>query len=152
MRPPKRDKKDYERVPVGEFVTGIIEEVQYAPEHVFKGFSGGPDVTAPGIRLKFKFDGCQYAHYSRYMKFNVGEKSNLYKKYLLKLVENAVPDMDVDLDILNGMKVKTLWADNGDFQNLENIFPVGEKVKADAVVPTTEEPPIVDDGSEAAPF
>jgi hypothetical protein len=55
-------------------------------------------------------------------------------------VENPAPDMDLDLDLLKNMKVKTLWNENGDFQNLESIFPAGSKVKATDLLPTEEVP------------
>jgi len=128
MRPPK---KDFERVPVGIEVRGIIEEVQYDTRS-FKAYKeGDEDTTGPAVRFKFKLDGCSFPHYSRWMKFNVGEKANLYKKYLVELVENAVPNMDMDLDELNSMRVITTWADNGDFQNLETIAAEDAKITAD---------------------
>jgi hypothetical protein len=55
-----------------------------------------------------------------------------------------MPDMDLDLDLLKNMQVKTLWNENGEYQNLESIFPVGAKVKATDPLPTEEpiqEPP-----------
>ena len=152
MRPPRQD---YERVPVGEPITGIIEKVQYDEKHTFKAFKEGADDTVcPAIRFKFKLDGCEYPHYSRYMKFNVGEKANLYKKYLVALIEGAVPDMDFDLDVLNGMKIITTWANNGDFQNLESIEPAEKKITLADPIPTIdldkqEEPPL---DPEQAPF
>jgi len=62
------------------------------------------------------------------MRFNVGEKSNLYKKYLAKLVEGIIPDADFDIDHLRGMKIKTLWEESNDFQNIESIFPLDKKI------------------------
>jgi hypothetical protein len=152
MRPPR---KEYERVPVGVPVIGIIEKVQYDEKHTFKAFKeGDEDTIGLAIRFKFKLDGCEHAHYSRWMKLNVGEKANLYKKYLTALVENAVPDMDIELDILNGMAVKTVWKDNGDFQNLESIEAIGKKVSQIDPLPVIvigkdEEPPI---DPASAPF
>lgn len=144
MRPPKREKINFERVSIGEMITGTIETVQYDNEHKFKGFSGGPDTVQPAVRLKFKLNGYEHPHYSRWMKFNLGEKANLYKKYVSKLVENASPDMDFDLDVLNGMAIKTVWSENGDFQNIDAIYPAGPKIKTTDPIPTvdTEEPPI----------
>ena len=62
------------------------------------------------------------------MRFNVGEKSNLYRKYLVKLVEGITPDADFDIDHLRGMKIKTLWEEQNDFQNIESIFPLEKKI------------------------
>ncbi len=91
------------------------------------------------------------------MKFTYAEKSNLYKKYISKLVENAEPDMDFDIDALNGMKVKTIWSEDNDFQNIDNIFPINGKIKSTAapkVVPTIDldEPPVDETQATEVPF
>ena len=119
-RPPKRSN-NFEKVEIGEFIFGEIEEVQYDNEHKFSFKK--EETVCPGVRLKFKLDGYQYPHYSRWMRFNMGSKSNLYKNYIEKLVRAAHPDMDFDLDEFNGFRVKTLWSENGEFQNIDNIFP-----------------------------
>ena len=124
---PERKKMDYEKLKIGEFITGIIEEVQYDKEHLFKGFQGKEDTTQMAVRFKFKFDGYNHPHYSRWMKFMYASKANLYVKYVSKLVDNAQPDMELDLDLLQGLEVKTIWVENGDFQNLESIFPLNKK-------------------------
>ena len=139
MKPPANKKTDFEKVVVGEMLPGIIEDITYDQEHKFKGYQGGPDTEQPAVRFKFALDGYKYAHYSRWYKFNYGEKANLYKIFLVKLVENAVPDMDFDLDLLKGMKVKTLWNENKDFQNLESIYPIDAKKKADDSLPKVED-------------
>lgn len=134
MKPPKR-ATEFEKVSCDEFIGGEIETIQYEEAHEFK-FQGNIK-TASAVRFKFKLDGYKYPHYSRWMTFSYGEKANLYLKYLLPLVENAKPDMDFDIDALQGMKVKTLWAENNDFQNLETIRPLGGKLKFDAKAPET---------------
>lgn len=139
MKPPQIHK-DFEKLVIGEMITGVISEVMYDQEHKFKGFSGKEDTIQPAVRFKFTLDGYKFPHYSRWFKFSYGEKSNLYKIFLVKLVENAKPDMDLDLDLLNGVAVKTLWNENGDFQNLESIFPAGAKVKATDIVAQEEIP------------
>lgn len=138
MKPPKKDSKDYEKVAIGEMITGVIDDVVYDQEHKFKGFQGKEDTIQPAVRFKFMLEGYKYHHYSRWFKFSYAEKSNLYKLFLTKLVENAHPDMDFDLDLLKGIKVKTLWNENGDFQNLESIFPFGGKVKTIAPLQVDE--------------
>lgn len=147
MKPPQRNgSKEFEKVAVGEFIIGTME-VAYDQEHKFKGFQGKEDTIQPAVRFIFTLDGYKYKHYSRWMKFSYGEKANLYKKYVSKLVENAEPDMDFDLDALNGMKVKTIWSEDNDFQNIDNIFPVNGKIastSAPKAVPTIDldEPPL----------
>jgi hypothetical protein len=135
MKPQKRSSTDYEKLKIGEFITGEIEKVEYDQEHTFKGFQGKEDTIQPAVRFKFRFDGYNFPHYSRWMKFMYAPKANLFVKYVSKLVKDAEPDMDFDLDLLNGVRVKTIWAENGDFQNIENIFPLGEKVDP-GVTPT----------------
>ena len=142
MRPPK---KEYEKVPVGIPINGIIHEVQYDEKRTWKGFTDDgntkPDTVFPGVRFAFDLDGCTFKHYSRWMKFNVGEKSNLYSKYLVNLIENAKPDMDFDLDELNGMRVTTVWADDGEYQKLESISANGPKITVDIADPEEKELP-----------
>jgi len=126
MIPPK-STQTYEKVKVGEFVFGEIADIEYDMSHTFKGFQGKPDTQQAGVRLVFKLDGCEHPHKTRWMKFSYHEKANLYKNFVSKLVEGCAPGMEFDLDKIKGMKVKTIWANNGDFQNIENIFPVDKK-------------------------
>ena len=151
MKPERKDPKDFEQVAIGEMIIGVIEEVQYDTEHTFKGFQGKEDTKGTAIRFKFKLDNYQYAHYSRWMRLSLNKKSNLYLKYAVKLIEGIQPDADVDLDILNGAKIKVIYAENNGYQNVDSIFPDGIKVKTDAI-PTVDldEPPA--DESQEAPF
>ena len=144
MRPTKRDKTDYEQVAVGEMITGIIETVQYDEKHVFKGFQGKEDTIAVAIRFKFKLDNYSYPHYSRWMRLSLSEKANLFKKYASKLIEGIKADDDIDLDILNGAKIKVVYSEDNGFQNVDSIFPNGAKVKITQTVPTVDlnEPPL----------
>lgn len=135
MKPPKQEKTEYEKVNTEDFVFGVIEEVQYEQEHLFKGFQGAEDKRKPAARFKFKIEGCQFPHYSRWMAFSYAEKSNLLNKYLVPLVEGAEPDMDFDLDALRGFKVKMLWSEKNGFQNIETIRPVGKKLPYGAPKP-----------------
>lgn len=149
MKPQKRTI-EFEKVAIGEFITGVITNVEYDQEHKFTYL--GKEKIAPATRLVFELDGYKFPHRTRWMSFSYGEKANLYKKFIVKLVENAKPDMDFDLDLLKGMRIKTLWAEQNDFQNLESIFSLEGKVKvADLVeVPTDEvvaEEPIPEDES-----
>lgn len=153
MKPPKRDSANYEKVKIGDMLPGTITEVKYDEKHTFKGFQGAADTVSMGVRFTFTLDGYKHPHYSRWMKFNYGSKANLYAKYLAKLVNNAKPDMDFDLDLLKGMRVKTLWSENGDFQNIDSIFPESSKASFGEVDEHHEEvPPVDEDGPEATPF
>ena len=135
-------------------LTGIIEKVEYDEKHTFKGFQGKEDTIQPAVRIALKLDGYVYPHKSRWMKFNTGPKANLYIKYIAKLVEGAQPDCDFDLDCLNGMPIKVVFAENGDFQNIDTIYPAGKKVRPDAVIENApeidlDEPPV---DEATAPF
>ncbi len=122
--PPKRNIQ-YEKVKIGELISGVIQEIEYDNEHKFN--YKGQESVGPAVRFKFKLEGYSYLHSTRWMKFNVGEKANLYKQIISKLVKNARPDMCFDLDELRDMPVKTIWSENNDFQNLDNVYPLGEK-------------------------
>jgi hypothetical protein len=127
-KPPKRAATDFEKVKIGEFVNGKIDKIEYENEHTFKGFGDKKDSVSPAVRIVFLLDGYEYPHRTRWMRFMYGEKSNLYKKFMAKLVEGAKPDMDFDLDLLIGLRVKTIWAEQNDFQSIESIFPEDKKV------------------------
>lgn len=129
MKFPPKPKTEYEKVPTGEFVNGVIQEIQYDEKHVFKG----ADEPKAGVRLKFTMQGCQFPHYSRWMTFGNSEKSKLYTDFIQPLVEGAKPYKDFDLEILKGMKVKMLWVDNEEYQNLKLIQPLEAKVNPDEI-------------------
>lgn len=130
----KMDPKDYEKVVVNDLLPTVIEEIQYEPDHTFKGFKGAPDTVGVAVRFKLQIEGMKFHKYTRWMKFMMGEKSNLFTKYLAPLVDGIEPDSKFDLDHLKGMKIKTLWKENGDFQNLEIIIPHASKI------PYTDQP------------
>lgn len=124
----RMDPKDYERVPVNAFVTGIIEDVQYEEKHEFKGLHARVDEA---VRFVFKIDGLKFKHYSRWMSFFYGDKANLFQKYILQLVHGAKPNMEFDIDQLKGMRIKMIWQDdpkNPDYQVIQLIVPEKDKI------------------------
>lgn len=135
---PERKKLNYEKIRCGDFVNGFISEIKYDPEH--KSTWQGKEKISSAVRIIFKLDGYEYPHGTPWMTFTYGDRANLYKKFMVKLVENAAPDMVFDLDLLKDMKVKTIWEDNGDFQNLELIQPLEGKYPFN---PGTKEPSVV---------
>lgn len=153
MKPPKREKTDFEKVTTEDFTTCTIEDIAYDLEHKFKGFQGAEDKVKPAVRFKFKVDGYKYHHYSRWMSFNFGEKSNLFLKYLVPLVDGAAPDMDFDLDALKGVKIKVLWAEKNEFQFPETIRPIGKKLspKTLPVIDVDDDEPPVSEHDEWNP-
>lgn len=149
MLPPK---KEYERVKTDDFVTGIIEKVEYEQEHEFKGKPTAENPTGlktgPAVRLAFDIDGMKFPKKSGWMTFSYAEKSNLYGKYLINLVENAKPNMVFHIEQLEGLKVKMLWKDNPkdpQYQNLDTIRPLDGKklipVEGEVATVGEEQPP-----------
>jgi len=158
--PPPQKKVDYELVRVDDWIDGIIEEVELDNEHKF--IWKGTETIQPGVRFKFKLAGYDYPHYSRWNKFNTGSKANLYKKYIVSLVDDPEPNMMIDLDDFVGFKIKTMWTEKKDaqgriWQNTELIRPLEDKLvnnpewkKHEAVEPApdaTKEAESVDDSS-----
>ena len=150
--PPRQD--NYEKVKLDNWLNGQIDEVVEEKEHEFN--YKGKTTVYPGIRLKFILEGYQYPHYSRWMKFPLGRKSNLFKKYVSSLIESPKPDSNIDIDCLQGLKIKTMWSeqtsqDGKVYQNIEMIRPLEAKlpwnpawdVKGD--VPTGDSPPPASD-------
>lgn len=127
MIPKRREKMQYEKVKIGEFVNGEIDKIEYDESHVFK-HQGEVKEPVAAVRFVFKFEGYVYPKRSRWMQFTTSEKSNLYQKYVSKLVVDPAPDMLFNFDELIGMKIKTIWSESGDYQNLESIFPLNERV------------------------
>ena len=130
MRPPPREN-NFEKVVIGEFINGTVADIEYDEQHKFKGYQGNEDRITSAVRLVFELDGYEYPHRTRWMTFSYGEKTNLFNKYLVKLVKNAEPDMDFDLDNIKGLKVKTIWQEKNGFQSIEAIYPLGERVDPD---------------------
>lgn len=135
MKPPPRIRPEYEKVGTEDWVSGSIEDIQRDEKRDtgFKDEETAEPIIKDCVRFKFKLDGCSYAHYSRWMTFSYHEKAGLFKKYLCSLVEGAKADMEFDIERLKGMKIKTMWANNGEFQNLEMIRPVEKKL--DGTIP-----------------
>ena len=81
---------------MGEFIEGEIADIEYDMEHKFKGFQGAEDSIREAVRFVFKLNGYAFKHYTRWMTFSYGDRANLFNKYILKLVDGAIPDFDFD--------------------------------------------------------
>lgn len=129
VKPSKGDFQ-YERVPIDEWVTGTIEEVQERTNDNKKYKDGDVWKTksVEEVRFKFKLDGMEHPHYSRWMTASVHEKSTLFSKFLIKLIPNVQPQTEINLDGLVNTSVKTMWDEkdyNGNmFQFVANIKPL----------------------------
>ena len=145
LRPPKEGKMDMEKVKIGEFIFGTIEKIQYEAEHVFKGFEGKEDRIAPAVRFVFKLQGYEFHHYSRWMKFSMDKRANLFDKYVTALVANAKEYMDFDIEELVGIDVETIWDEKNGFQSITNIWPVKKKITVKELHDEPPETPTDDD-------
>ncbi len=127
---PVPPNKSYEKIPIiGEFIHGYIAEVIYDPEHQFKSSFG--DSVGPAIQFKFIVEGCKFPKKSKFLKFTYSKKSNLFKKYIVPLVQGAKEYMQYDAARLTGLKVKMIWKwDDPDqkFQSIELLKPADGKL------------------------
>lgn len=131
MKLPKTEQKTFEKLVVDEWLNGVIKDIQYDENHKFTW--QGEEQIKMGVRFVFDMEGYTFPHYSGWLKGNLSEKSNLYKRYVSALVKEAKPDMDIDLDVLKGMKIKAIWEENENgFQRVLKIKPVGQKVDSAA--------------------
>lgn len=133
LYPPPRPKMDFERIPVyDEWINGEIIDIEFNAEH--ESTWNGEKKIRPAVRFKFSLEGCKFPHRTGWMTFSYGEKTTLFKKYLTALVDGAQPDMKFDLESLKGMKIKTMWSENGDYDNLEMVRPIGKKLPSNIVI------------------
>ena len=121
-----KQSMEYEKLAVDEWLTGKIEEVQYDEHRTYKSKdkeSGEwSEKESPHVRLKLKIDGYKWPHYSRWMKCSTNGKSNFYSKYLKYLCpEYDCEDKVIDIDKLVGVKCKTMWENNDEYQNITSI-------------------------------
>lgn len=139
---------DFEQVAVDEWLPGTVEEVQFEKdrEYTYKGETKKSD----SVRFKFKLDGYQFPHYSRWMMASTNKKTNFYLKYLKYLC----PRFDcegkmIDLDQLTDAKIKIMFEQNGEYQNVTqirgldenlNVIASGQDTPEDSS-PTAEEEP-----------
>lgn len=138
MKPPAHTKTDFERIPkYDEWIEGTILDIEYDPER--KRSFNGEEKVGPCVRFKLGLKGCSFPHRSKWMTFNYSAKSNLYKNFVSTLVEDAEEYMDLDLDVLKGMEIKTMWSEDGDYDKLTMIRPLVEKIKTVKTTKTEQE-------------
>lgn len=137
MQPKPKQKLEYEKCRTDDWTQGVIEEVQYEADRNtgFKDDEGNEKIV-DCVRFKFKLDGYAYPHYSQWMTFSYHEKSRLMSKFLMNLVEGAKPDMPFDIDALKDMPVKIMWTNNGEYQNIDLIRPLKNKIPINRAVET----------------
>jgi len=127
----RSNKTEFEKVVIDEWLVGEIADVQERlnENKRFKNKETGEDEvrSAQEVRFVFELEGYSFKHYSRWMTISTHKESNLFKKYLSKLLAEPAGS-DIDLDQLKGMKVKTMWDNdewNGQtYQNIVQIKPL----------------------------
>ena len=122
-------QKPMERIKTDDFVNGVLTEIKYDPIHTFT--YKGESKEGPAVKLIFQLDGYAETKSSGWLKFMYAEKCNLYKKYIVSLVEGAKPFMQFDIEQLKGIKVKILWkdSDDGKYQNIDVIRAAEAKIQ-----------------------
>ena len=124
MIPPR---KVFETVKVDEWINGEISEITYDMKHAFKKTEG------PAVRIKISLVGYKYPKMTPWMLFSYSKKSNLFILFVEPLIEGAYEYMNFDLDQIKGMKIKLMFEQKDQYQNIVRVRPLAEKIKPDAV-------------------
>lgn len=123
MKPMKRE---FEQVEVDTWLKGEISKIEYDPKHEFT-FKGEKSTDA-GVKIAIALDGYKEKKSTGWWKFNYSEKSKVFKFFLQPLVEGAHPKLDFDFDHLLNMRIKVMYAQNGEYQNLVMVRPDQSKI------------------------
>lgn len=115
-------KKQFETVKVDEWINGEITDIKYEMEHQFKKSMN------PGVQIKLTLAGYKFPKTTPWMIFSYFKSSGLYKNFILPLVEGAAPDRRFDLDVLKSLKIKVMYEQNGEYQNIKMVRPIGGKI------------------------
>lgn len=118
MRPPKRE---YEKVEVDTWINGRITEIEYKVNPPYKSPSSGKEY--PAVRIALELEGYKQPKRTPFMLFSYAKSSNLYALFVESLVEGAYEYMDLDLDQLKDLRVKVMFEQKGDYQNILRIRP-----------------------------
>jgi len=122
MIPPTRI---FEKVAVDEWLSGEITEIQYDMKHLFKASEG------PAVKIKIAIVGYKFPKTTPWMLFSYSKKSNLFILFVEPLVEGALEYMSFDLDQLKAAKIKVMFEQKGEYQNILRIRPLENKIKPD---------------------
>ena len=128
------NKMVYERCEDDVWIEGTIKELQERMNtRKYKNDDTGEyeEREVDEMRFVFQLEGYKFNHFSRWMTKSTGENSNLFKKYLKKLIPDFEPNGRIDLEALVGKRVKTMWVseegkDGNTYQGVLQIKPVDE--------------------------
>lgn len=118
-------KRIFEKVAVDEWIAGEISDIQYDMKHAFKNSEG------PAVKIKISLEKYKFPKTTPWMLFSYSKKSNLYILFVEPLVEGAYEYMSFDLDQLKNAKVKVMFEQKGEYQNIVRIRPMETKIKPD---------------------
>ena len=128
-----REKMEFEKVILDEWVEGTISDIQEFKdvEKIYKNKETGEmePRKIDQVRFKLTLDGYSFPHYTRKMTQSMNERSNLFIFLQQIYGQNIVPDVGVELDVLKGLRVKTMWnevpmKEGGVFQYPDKIRPL----------------------------
>ena len=146
----KPKKRVFEQVKVDEWLKGTIADIKYDDEHEFTYKS--ESYKAQAVKIFIELDGYKEKKQTQWMSFLYTERANLYKLFVSELVAGALPKMELDLEVINNMRIKVMYAQNGEYQNITMVRPLDSKVLASSKPPKdqpesseTDEPPPEDD-------
>lgn len=145
---PQDSRKEFvsEKVPTDEFLTGVIQKVEYEKEHQFKGKFAR---VAEAVRVVIKLDDFDQLKKTKWMSFKYDEKSTLFKMVVQPLVKDAFPYMDFDIQKLEGMKVKVMFSEDTfegkTFYGVQMLKPAKGKLDIDLPTVQIEEEPAGED-------
>lgn len=131
-------KREFEQVAVDEWIPGEIVDIQYEQEHEFT-YKGNKKI-GDAVKILIRLDGYKDNKSTGWWAFNYSEKSNLYNIFIKSLVPGATPNMSFDLDGLKGMKIKAMYAQNGEYQNLAMVRPLAVPAMKNAATKTPRQP------------
>lgn len=145
---PQDSRKEFvsEKVPTDEFLTGTIQKVEYEKEHQFKGKFAR---VSEAVRIVIKLDGYEQLKKTKWMSFKYDEKSTLFKMVVLPLVKDAYPYLVLDIEKLEGLKVKVMFAEEEyegkTFYGVQMLKPAKGKLDIDLPTVQIEEEPAGED-------
>ncbi|MDD4892370.1 MAG: hypothetical protein PHH73_00025 [Candidatus Rickettsiella isopodorum] len=103
---------EYEKVKIDEWIEGKIKDVEVEKDvkSEWKNADGEVEEKVQDkVRFIFELVGYKFSHRSKRMTISTHKKSTLYKDFLVSLFPTLKPSVVVDLEMLKGQSVKTMW-------------------------------------------
>jgi len=118
--------KEFEKVKVDEWINGEITKIEYDLQHEF--IFKGEKKIGPAVKVQFQLDSYKDKKSTGWWSFNYSDKSKVYKFFIQPLVEGATPNMKFDFDNLLNLRIKVMYAQNGEYQNIFAVRPSQGKI------------------------